>query len=703
MLTIAIINEKGGTAKTTTAVNLAAALGEKGKKVLLVDLDGQAAASRWVGVEDDPRLADALLQGGGLEPIEGVLPGVDLAPGCGKLDSVSHELRPTQGGQLRRVLSEFEDTYDYALIDSPPSLANRLIGNAMLAATEALVPVETSILALDGLRILLTMLEDVRTGFGHEIRLRGVLACRYDVRTRLSRLVLGELRRSLPGRVFSTVIRECVKLRECPAAGESILSYSPRGKGTRDYRALAVELIEGAGSVESNAPAEEVELTQVEDLDETDKAAVVDFRRRASEALMQSRGRSGRKNTSKPQAQSDADEVSEEDQVSEKVQHVAGDEDPSPQEPSEQEQAAAQEDVSAWPESAEQDDTTAPEESAACGEPDEQETEPPIPVADVVVEQDWSRGTDVSSGTAIESEMDTGRNFGDSPAPRSDNEGASPAAFSEGPAAESFEDDDEAEPEPELDQESAEKPEPFEGFPLPAQDDMENGLMVEDQKRLDLKKRSLQVCGSVAGAAMLVGVFLLARGILGNEAAQHAEARDVSSYSNDVAAPAETTDGRQTQSDQGSRTEYQEATVVADEPESTSSDAETDVGLSEVPRTVSEATEPSAPRSPAPEDMEMKPSAHDDEAPSEPVVKYREPPAGMHLTCVLQGPDGYQALINNEMIGVGETIDGAKVLRISERSVEMELDGERFILGFDGDADGQDSGSVAEIIEDGRD
>jgi len=239
---IAIVNEKGGTGKTTTAVSLSAALGEMGQKVLLVDLDGQAASSRWVGVEEDPRLADAMLRGGGLEPIRDVLPNVSLAPASGKLDSVSHDLRPTQGGRLRKILSQ-QEGFDYILIDCPPSLGNRLIGNALLAATHALVPVETSILALDGLKILLTTMEDIRDGFGRDIVLAGVLACRYDSRTRLSRMVLDELRRALPGRVFDTVIRENVRLRECPASGESIMTYASTCHAAEDYRALAKEML----------------------------------------------------------------------------------------------------------------------------------------------------------------------------------------------------------------------------------------------------------------------------------------------------------------------------------------------------------------------------------------------------------------------------------------------------------------------------
>lgn len=243
MHTISVVNEKGGTGKTTTAVNLSAALGEMGHKVLLVDLDGQAASSRWLGVEEDTSFADALYVGKGLKPLPDVMPNVSLAPASGKLDAVAHDLRPTQGGQLRKLLAEVADQFEFVIIDCPPSLGNRLIGNALIASTHAIVPVETSILALDGLKILLTTLDDVRDGFGHEIILAGVVACRFDSRTRLSRLVLAELKRSLPGRVFETVIRENVRMRECPASGQSILTYASDSHAAEDYRQLAQELV----------------------------------------------------------------------------------------------------------------------------------------------------------------------------------------------------------------------------------------------------------------------------------------------------------------------------------------------------------------------------------------------------------------------------------------------------------------------------
>ena len=285
MKTIAILNEKGGTAKTTTSVSLSAALGSLGKKVLLVDLDGQAASSRWLGVEGDTRLADALLEGSGLVPIENVIPGVSLAPASGKLDSISHNLRPTQGSQLRRVLAEVKDRYDYILIDCPPSLGNRLIGNALLAASHAIVPVETSILALDGLRILLTMLDDIRQGFEHEIELIGALGCRFNSRTRLSRLVLAELHRALPDKVFGTVIHETVRMQECPASGKSILEYAPDCSAAKDYLALAGEVVNGIlpCTIDLGVP----DIIESDEVDHSDRRKISNFRERAGKLFNQ--------------------------------------------------------------------------------------------------------------------------------------------------------------------------------------------------------------------------------------------------------------------------------------------------------------------------------------------------------------------------------------------------------------------------------
>ena len=273
-------------------------------------VDGQAATSRWFGVEDDARLADAIIAGGGLAPIEQVSTGVDLAPSSGKIDSVAHELRPTQGGQLRKVLAEHEDHYDFAVIDCPPSLGNRLIGNALLAASHALVPVETSILALDGLRLLLTMLGDVRDGFDHDIRLLGVLACRYDGRTRLSRLVLGEMQRALPGYVCETTIRACIRLQECPATQTPIFTYAPQSSAADDYRALAAEVIAGGPTIHADPEAINAAQSAYAELDEADRQTLQDFRKRACNHLKRSPRRRAPQSEPAP-AQSDSHEESE--------------------------------------------------------------------------------------------------------------------------------------------------------------------------------------------------------------------------------------------------------------------------------------------------------------------------------------------------------------------------------------------------------
>jgi chromosome partitioning protein len=242
MRTIAIVNGKGGTGKTTTAVHLAAALGEAGKEVLLVDLDGQATASRWLGVPDDPRFADALSRGTGLEPLKNVMPHVALAPGHGKLDAIALDLHPSQAGQLRKVLAE-QRGFDFILIDCPPSLGNRLVGSALLAAQEAIVPVEPSPWALNSLALLQAVMEEIRKGPGHRIEITGVLACRCDGQARLGRSALEELRRALGSKVFQTVIREDDRLHESCSSGKSPLAFAPDSHAARDYRALAKELM----------------------------------------------------------------------------------------------------------------------------------------------------------------------------------------------------------------------------------------------------------------------------------------------------------------------------------------------------------------------------------------------------------------------------------------------------------------------------
>lgn len=244
---IAVVNHKGGSGKTTTTVNLAAAAAEVGRSTLVIDLDPQASASAWLGIRDgdrrlldvlhgDARLADALR--------DTAVAGVELAPASPWLIHAD-ATRALGGGDppLRRALSDLPRRWDYVLLDCPPAVGP-LAAAALAAVDEVLVPVETHVLALDGLAQLLQSIERVRERLNPGLRLAGIVACRVDARTRHSLEIVAELRRRFGDLVYTTVIRENVRLAECPSFAVPITRYDPRSSGSADYRALARELIE---------------------------------------------------------------------------------------------------------------------------------------------------------------------------------------------------------------------------------------------------------------------------------------------------------------------------------------------------------------------------------------------------------------------------------------------------------------------------
>jgi chromosome partitioning protein len=253
MRTLAIANQKGGSGKTTTSVNLAAALGEQNRRVLLIDLDPQHSATAWFGIRDAGKGVLGVFADNGnmtdLIQAAGVA-GVDLVPSSAWLVGVEKMLAGEVGAEtiLRRNLERLPlGRWDYVLLDCPPTLGILTV-NALAAVQELLVPVEAHVMALSGLAQLLQTVEIVRDRLNPNLKISGILACRVDARTRHAREVVEELRKRSGDLVYRTVIRENIRLAECPSFGQPITSYDPKSAGAADYRALALEIISQEGS-----------------------------------------------------------------------------------------------------------------------------------------------------------------------------------------------------------------------------------------------------------------------------------------------------------------------------------------------------------------------------------------------------------------------------------------------------------------------
>jgi len=243
---IAIANQKGGVGKTTTAVHVGAYLGLVAP-VLLVDCDPQANATSWLGVRDAGKgIFTCLCDNGSIDSIlqHTMTRGVDVVPSSTWLVGAEKALAGEVGAEtlLRRKLRPLQHVYDVTLIDTPPTLGVLTIG-ALVAADEVLVPVEAHVMALNGLTQLLHTVETVRERLNDALVLGGIVACRVDARTRHSVEVVEELRQRFPAEVFTTVVRENVRLAEAPSFGQPITIYEPKSAGAEDYRALAAEIL----------------------------------------------------------------------------------------------------------------------------------------------------------------------------------------------------------------------------------------------------------------------------------------------------------------------------------------------------------------------------------------------------------------------------------------------------------------------------
>lgn len=252
MKIIAITNQKGGVGKTTTTVNLSAALAGLGRRVLLVDLDPQASASSVLGLKEHSAGStyQALI---GAKPareliLETRIPNLSAIPA--DLDMAGAEIEVARMDdhmlQLRRVLGDIreQNAFDFALLDCPPSLGI-LMSNALAAADEILVPIQCEYYALEGLGLLMEVTERIRTsGANPGLSISGLLLTMYDSRTNLSPAVVKEVRDHFQDVVYGTVIPRTVRFAEAPSHGRTIHEHDPSGAGSLAYIALAKELID---------------------------------------------------------------------------------------------------------------------------------------------------------------------------------------------------------------------------------------------------------------------------------------------------------------------------------------------------------------------------------------------------------------------------------------------------------------------------
>ncbi len=257
---IAIANQKGGTAKTTTAVNLAAYLAAFGKNVLLVDLDPQANTTSSIGISagSEPQIYHALI---GHEPLKKIIRptaifGFDVAPAGLALAGALVELAGLDKREFRlyNQLKSIRAGYDYILIDTPPSLG-LLTLNGLAAAQDLIVPVQCEYLALEGIAQLLETVELINKNLKRNVKILGALLVMYDRRSRLNRAVGKEMRRNFPGYVFKTVIPRNISLAEAPSFGKTILQFDPYSHGAKAYRQLAQEIINLENPCQTNLSA----------------------------------------------------------------------------------------------------------------------------------------------------------------------------------------------------------------------------------------------------------------------------------------------------------------------------------------------------------------------------------------------------------------------------------------------------------------
>jgi len=243
---IAVLNQKGGVGKTTTSYNLAYAFSSLGKKVLAIDLDPQSHFAVSLGLNDVglSGIDDIFLDGSKAEAyVHNIRHKLDILPAgfrLGEVEKLSSKGK-TQAVVVRNALAPIQHNYDFVIIDCPPT-SGLLNFNALFASDEIVIPVSSDYLALQGLSQFLKTLKSAQNYMGKPMKV-WIALTRFTIRRRLSNAVLSKLLEYFPGKVLATVVRECAPIAESPSFGQSVIEYSPKSNGAKDYLALADDII----------------------------------------------------------------------------------------------------------------------------------------------------------------------------------------------------------------------------------------------------------------------------------------------------------------------------------------------------------------------------------------------------------------------------------------------------------------------------
>lgn len=244
-MVISVVNQKGGTGKTTSTVNIGSALALKNKKVLLVDLDPQGSLSYSLGITNiEDSIGDVLAGEINFKDILVQREGMDVAPATIGLADIELSMadEPQREQFLSKILVEVRGSYDYVLIDCPPSLS-LLTVNALCASDKVLIPMQMEVLSLQGLELIHTTISRLKDAYGIDVEIMGVLPVLYDKRRKLSIEVLEFIDENYDLHVFSSYIRNNVKASEAPSFGQSVIAYDPQSNSAKDYTNLVEEIL----------------------------------------------------------------------------------------------------------------------------------------------------------------------------------------------------------------------------------------------------------------------------------------------------------------------------------------------------------------------------------------------------------------------------------------------------------------------------